>query len=104
MPIPYLCYHKLVAATKALFAFVVGLARWKSRRGRTASPLLRIFGVAGLEGFEHGGVGEGGDVAESPAGGDVAQEPPHNLSAAGLGQVGGENDALGPGQRADFFH
>src|SRR3989338_1582885 len=65
---------------------------------------LRVFGVAGFEGFEDGRVGEGGDVAESPPGGDVAQEPPHDLPAAGFGQVGGKNNALGAGEGAGLLH
>ena len=37
------------------------------------------------------------------AGGDVAEEPPHDLAAAGLGQGVGEPDVVGAGQGADLL-
>ena len=46
------------------------------------------------------GVGQRGGVAEVAALGDVAQQAAHDLAAAGLGQVVGEDDGLGPGDGA----
>ena len=39
----------------------------------------------------------------STPGGDVAEQPPHDLAAAGLGQGVGEADLVGPGEGADLL-
>src|SRR4051812_2289354 len=47
--------------------------------------LLRaLLGDLGLQLRHHPGVAQGGDVAERPALGDVAQEPAHDLARARL--------------------
>src|SRR5205823_623667 len=43
---------------------------------------------------DNGGVGESGGVAEGAALGDVAEETAHDLAAAGLGQLGREEDVV----------
>ena len=42
-------------------------------------------------------------VAQRPALGDVLEQPAHDLPAPGLGQVGREEDVVGPGDRADLL-
>src|SRR6185503_3045201 len=53
------------------------------------------------EEVHHGRVAQGGHVAERAALGHVAQEAAHDLARAGLGQVVGPDDPLGPGELAD---
>src|SRR5262245_49229073 len=48
-------------------------------------PLL--LRVLGLEDSDHVGIGQGGRVAQRAALRDVAQQAPHDLAAAGLGQL-----------------
>ena len=57
-------------------------------------PQLRQHAVI----FQRRRVADGGFAA-----GDVAQQPPHDLAAARLGQRSGEADVVGLGQRADFL-
>ena len=65
--------------------------RRRTRRG-AAHPTLRPPAASG----EHRVVLEGGRVSERLlAGGDVAEQPPHDLPAAGLGQGLGEADLVG---------
>jgi hypothetical protein len=61
------------------------------RRRRPAPDLLHDTGI-----------GERGGVPEVAALGDVAQEPAHDLAAAGLRQVVGEDHRLRPGRRPDL--
>ena len=52
---------------------------------------------------DHVGVGQRRRVAEVATLGHVAEQPAHDLARAGLGQVVGEDDRLGPGDRADLL-
>ena len=53
---------------------------------------------------QHGQVFERRGIAGAlDARGDVAEQPPHDLAAAGLGQGVGEADLVGPGQGADLL-
>ena len=60
------------------------------------------LGGAALDLVDDGGVGEGRGVAEVAAVGDVAQQAAHDLAAARLGQIGGEEDRLRLGDRPDL--
>ncbi len=48
------------------------------------------------------GVGERGGIAERPSFGDVAQQAPHDLTAARLGKLLGERDELRAGELAEL--
>src|SRR5215218_8556284 len=79
---------------------------WRDERSRHHDRRLAVaLGVAlldlALELLHDVGVAQRGDVAELAALGDVAQQPAHDLARAGLGQVVGPDDALGPGELAD---
>src|SRR5262249_54232326 len=63
--------------------------------------LCSFFLVLLLELGDHRRVGESRRVAERAAVGDVAEQPAHDLAAARLGQLGGEEDLVGPRDRAD---
>ncbi len=67
------------------------------REGRLFLPLVLL-----LEPRHHLGIGQRGGVAQRPPLGDVAQQPPHDLATAGLRQVGGEEDVVGLGNRANL--
>jgi hypothetical protein len=49
------------------------------------------------------GVGQRGDVAELAPLGDVDEQPPHDLAAAGLRQLGRQHDLARLGDRADLL-
>src|SRR5262249_32975120 len=66
--------------------------------GKERSFLLVFF----LQGFESGGVGERGDVAQRPSFRDVAEEAAHDLPRTGLREVAGEHDVVRAGQGADL--
>ena len=51
----------------------------------------------------HIGVGQSRGVAQGAALGNVAQQAPHDLAAAGLGEVGREDDVFGPSYGADLL-
>src|SRR5512146_2357640 len=70
---------------------------------RSSVLLFEAFEVL-LEPRDDRGVRERRRVAERLALGDGAQEPPHDLPGPRLRQVRGEQDVLGPGDRADLPH
>src|ERR1700722_6250544 len=78
--------------------------RWSSVT--TVGPRLFLvvpaFGHVILDGVDDRRVEQRRDVAQRPVVGDVAQEPAHDLAAAGLGQLGRQNDLARLGERADF--
>ena len=56
---------------------------------------LLLLAVLILEPGDHCRIREGGRVAQRLALRNVAEEPPHDLAASGLGEVGGENEVVG---------
>ena len=69
-----------------------------------ARSILRLFFlVFRLQPGHDRRIGQGRGVAERLAFGDVAQQPPHDLARSGLRQIGGEEDLVGPGDRADLL-
>ena len=81
--------------TGTVAADVVGL-------GQQTSPPAGRPQPASADLVHHRGIGQRRGVAEVAALGHVAQQPAHDLAAAGLGQVGREDDRLGPGDGADL--
>ena len=74
-------------------------------KGHRRARLLVLSAALGhvlLDGVDHGRVEQGGDVAQRAVVGHVAQEAPHDLAAAGLGQLGREQDLARLGDRADL--
>ncbi len=55
------------------------------------------------EGLDDFGIGQGGDISHVLvlAGGDVSQDPAHDLARARLGQPGDDEDLIGCGHGAD---
>ncbi len=49
------------------------------------------------------GIGEGCGITQNPAFSDIAQQPAHDFGAARLGQLGGEENIVGPGDGADLL-
>ena len=67
-------------------------------RGKgVAAPLL-----AGPDRLEHAQIQQRRDVTEFAAFGDVTQQPPHDLAAAGLGQLRDHVNLAGPRDRRDL--
>ena len=64
--------------------------------------MLVLVAVLLLEHLHHRRVGQGGGVAQRTTLGNVAQEPAHDLAAAGLGQLGGEVDVVGMSDTLTF--
>ena len=62
-----------------------------------------LFLVVRLQLRDHGRIGERRRVAERLAFGDVAQQPAHDLARPRLRQIGGEQNVVGPGDRADLL-
>src|SRR3954454_11052704 len=94
-----------VAPTRRVPVALTCLPHTRARRERRGSVVSLLAGAGGgpaLELVDDAGVGEGGRVAEIAALGHIAQQAPHDLAAAGLGQIVGEDDRLGPGDRADL--
>src|SRR4029453_14591397 len=56
-----------------------------------------------LQRRDHGRVGQRRRVTERATFGHVAQEAAHDLAAAGLGQLRGVEDVVGPGERTDLL-
>src|ERR671924_497102 len=70
-----------------------------------SSPTSILLGLGGgpvADLLDHRRVGERGRVAELASLGHVTQQAPHDLARAGLGQLVGEDDGLGPRSRADL--
>src|SRR4051812_50031147 len=73
----------------------------KDRRSRSSLSFgLALLDLA-LELLHHVGVAQRRDVTELAALRDVAQQAAHDLAGAGLGQIVGPDDALGPRELAD---
>ena len=66
-----------------------------------ASRLLRLVLV--LQPAHHRRIRQGRRVTQRPSLGDVLEQPPHDLAAPGLGQVGREEDVVRPGDRPDLL-
>src|ERR1700730_2272751 len=64
---------------------------------------LFLLSVLVLQPGDHRGVREGGRVAQSLALGDVAEQTAHDLAAAGLRQIGSEDQVVRSRQRADLL-
>src|ERR687889_2272944 len=73
-----------------------------ARRG-PGSVLRGSGGQLLLDQVHHRRVGQRGDVAELAVLGDVAEEPPHDLARAGLGQLLDDHDLPRLGDRADVL-
>src|SRR5437588_6086485 len=72
-------------------------------RGASGGLLFTLaLGREGTDRRHDLGVGQRRHVAEIPPVGDVAQQAPHDLARAGLRQVVGEDDRVGPGDLADL--
>src|SRR5262245_22656161 len=67
------------------------------------SGLRLLLLVLGLELGDDRRIGQSRRVAQGPALGDVAQEPAHDLAAARLGELGREDDVVGPRQGPDLL-
>src|SRR5438445_13875350 len=79
-----------------------GAARLLTGRGLAKIPRalgtqtrLLLLAVLILEPGDHRRIREGGRVAQRLALRNVAGEPPHDLAASVLGEVGGENEVVG---------
>jgi len=91
---------------------VVPMAKQMRRDPRRTAPrattkAMRCSAVlaVGDEVVDHGGVGEGGRITQGAelVFGDLAEDTPHDLAGAGLGQAGRELDEVGRGDRADLL-
>src|SRR5262245_57545119 len=83
----------------------------QSRRGAIAScastdprQLAVLFLVVRLQLSHDTGIRERGCVAKRFTFGDVPQQAAHNLAGPRLGQIRGEEDVVGPRDRADLLH
>src|SRR5207247_8396953 len=81
----------------------------RTRAGPATGPAPRSFLGAGAR-LDHVvdllhdlGVRQGRDVAEGPSPGHVAEQPAHDLSRTGLGEVVREDEGVGPGDLADLL-
>src|SRR4051812_37504605 len=72
-------------------------------RAFRTSPLRALLPVVLHQLLHHGRVRQGGDVSELVvlAGGDLAQDTPHDLARAGLGQAGDDLDTVRGREGAD---
>ena len=78
-------------------------ASWPARRRGLSGVAHSSVGRCGRQPsdlLDHRRVGQRGGVAQVPALGHVAEQPPHDLPAAGLGQFVGEDDRLRAGRWA----
>src|ERR671910_693232 len=81
-------------------------ADWAAHSGawavaRALAISLFLSGELLLEILHDSRLAQRGHVAQLAALGDVAQQPAHDLSRAGFGNVRGPDDALGTGEPAD---
>src|SRR3954447_4228652 len=80
-----------------------GVRSWFTIGAETRCSLLAGTGRGpALDLVDHAGVGQRGGVTEIAALGHVLQQPPHDLAAARLGEIVGEDDGLGPGDGAEL--
>ena len=86
---------------------VADLARFRRQHAEVFPSCLlllaggRVGSQVVIDHLDDRGVEQRGHVSELPVLGDVAQQPPHDLAAAGLRQVGREEDLAWLGDRAD---
>ena len=77
-------------------------ATWSTVAVVAGTTLIRLAGARLLaDGGHDPAIGQGGDVAQGPLLGDVAEQAAHDLPRAGLRQVRREQHLLGAGQLAD---
>ena len=92
-----------LAYSEAPSGVVSGSSRCTISQPEEWSQCLLLLSVLLLQGLHHRRVGQGGGVALGPAFCRVPQEPPHNLAAAGLGQLGGEVDIVSSPRLTRFY-
>src|SRR5207253_5818446 len=80
-----------------------GAAPWLTLRFAQGARRSRLLLIAILQRRDHRRIRERRHVPQRATLGDVAQEPPHDLAAASLRQIGGDEDLLRPRDRADLL-